>query len=132
MNTPPAIRAGMVSVILVNYRGAEDTVTCLRSFAGVDWPAGRLELLVVDNASGDGSAERIRAEVPGARVIESDVNRGCAGGCNLGAAEATGEYLACINNDARPGADWITAAVEFLDTQADVAAVASKVLDWEG
>ncbi|HEV2760979.1 MAG TPA: glycosyltransferase [Acidimicrobiales bacterium] len=132
MNKPPGIRAGMVSVILVNYRGADDTVTCLRSFAGVDWPADRLELLVVDNASGDGSAERIRAQVPGARVIQSDVNGGFAGGCNLGAAEASGEYLAFINNDARPGADWITAAVEVLDTQADVAAVASKVLDWEG
>ena len=132
MNKPPATRAGIVSVILVNYRGAEDTITCLRSFAGVDWPADRLELLVVDNASADGSAERIRAEVPGARVIESDVNRGFAGGCNLGAAEASGEYLAFINNDARPGADWITAAVEILDAQADVAAVASKVLDWDG
>jgi hypothetical protein len=132
MNKPPTIRAGTVSVILVNYRGDEDTITCLESFAGVDWPADRLELLVVDNASGDGSADRIRAAVPGARVVESDVNRGFAGGCNVGAAEARGEYLAFINNDARPGADWITAAVEVLETQADVAAVASKVLDWEG
>jgi GT2 family glycosyltransferase/glycosyltransferase involved in cell wall biosynthesis len=131
-NTPPAIRAGVVSVVLVNYKGAEDTVTCLRSFAGLDWPAERLELLVVDNASGDGSAERIRAEVPNARVIESEVNRGFAGGCNLGAAEASGEYLAFINNDARPAAGWVKAAVEVLDTQADVACVASKVLDWEG
>jgi GT2 family glycosyltransferase/glycosyltransferase involved in cell wall biosynthesis len=131
-NTPPAIRAGVVSVVLVNYRGAEDTITCLQSFASLDWPADRLELLVVDNASGDGSAERIRAAVPGARVIESDVNRGFAGGCNFGAAEASGEYLAFINNDARPAAGWVKAAVEVLDTQADVACVASKVLDWEG
>jgi GT2 family glycosyltransferase/glycosyltransferase involved in cell wall biosynthesis len=130
--TPPTIRAGLVSVVLVNYRGAEDTITCLRSFADVDWPADRLELIVVDNASGDGGAARIRAEVPGATVVESDVNRGFAGGCNLGAAHASGEHLAFINNDARPGADWITAAVEVLDTQADVACVASKVLDWEG
>ncbi|HEX2118535.1 MAG TPA: glycosyltransferase, partial [Acidimicrobiales bacterium] len=129
---PPAIEAGLVSVVLVNYRGADDTVTCLQSFAGVDWPADRLELIVVDNASGDGSAERIQAEVPGVRVVESDVNRGFAGGCNLGAASARGEYLAFINNDARPGADWINAAAEVLDTQADVACVASKVLDWEG
>ncbi|HET7722571.1 MAG TPA: glycosyltransferase family 2 protein, partial [Acidimicrobiales bacterium] len=131
-NTPPAIQAGLVSVVLVNYRGAEDTITCLRSFAGLDWPADRIELLVVDNASGDGSAERIRAEVPNARVIASDVNRGFAGGCNLGAAEASGEYLAFINNDARPAGGWVKAAVEVLDTQADVACVASKVLDWEG
>jgi GT2 family glycosyltransferase/glycosyltransferase involved in cell wall biosynthesis len=132
MTTPPAIRAGVVSVVLVNYRGAEDTITCLQSFAGLDWPSDRLELLVVDNASGDGSAERIQAAVPGARVIESDTNRGFAGGCNFGAAAAGGEYLAFINADARPAADWVKAAVEVLDTQPDVACVASKVLDWEG
>src|SRR5206468_7306118 len=70
---PPTIRPGLVSVILVNYRGADDTITCLRSFEGVEWPADRLELLVVDNASGDGSAARIRAAVPGVQVVESDV-----------------------------------------------------------
>jgi GT2 family glycosyltransferase/glycosyltransferase involved in cell wall biosynthesis len=129
---PPAIRPGLVSVILVNYRGADDTITCLRSLAAVDWPADRIELVVVDNASGDGGAARIREAVPGAEVVESDVNRGFAGGCNLGAAHARGEFLAFLNNDARPGADWVKAAVEVLGTQADVAAVASKVLDWEG
>jgi len=122
----------MVSVVLVNFRGAEDTITCLRAFSGVDWPADRLELLVVDNASGDGGAARIRDAVPGAAVIESDLNRGFAGGCNLGAAHASGEFLAFINNDARPGGSWISAAVEVLDQEVDVAAVASKVLDWEG
>ena len=132
MTSPPAIRPGLVSVVLVNYRGADDTITCLRSFIDVDWPAHRLELVVVDNASGDGSAERIRAAVPAATVVASEVNRGFAGGCNLGAAHAQGEYLAFSNNDARPGADWIKAAVDVLDTQADVACVASKVLDWEG
>ena len=132
MSTPAAMRAGVVSVVLVNYRGAEDTITCLQSFAGLDWPADRLELLVVDNASGDGSAERIRSAVPGARVIDSETNRGFAGGCNFGAAAAGGEYLAFINADARPASDWVKAAVEVLDTQADVACVASKVLDWEG
>ncbi len=132
MKTPPALRAGVVSVVLVNYRGADDTITCLQSFASVNWPADRLELIVVDNASGDGSAERIRAAVPDAKVIDADINSGFAGGCNLGAANASGEYLAFINNDARPGADWVTAAVDVLDTQADVACVASKVLDWDG
>jgi len=129
---PPAIRPGLVSVVLVNFRGAEDTIACLRAFSGIDWPVDRLELLVVDNASGDASAERIREAVPEATVIESDLNRGFAGGCNLGAARARGELLAFINNDARPGAAWISAAVEVLDREVDVAAVASKVLDWEG
>jgi len=129
---PPAIRAGQVSVILVNFRGAEDTITCLRAFAAVDWPTDRVELLVVDNASGDGSAARIREAVPGVTVIESEVNRGFAGGCNLGAARAGGEFLAFINNDARPAPSWIAAAVEVFDQELDVAVVASKVLDWDG
>lgn len=128
----PEVRLGVVSVILVNYKGAEDTITCLRAFDDVDWPADRLELIVVDNDSRDGSAERIRAAVPGARVIESGSNSGFAGGCNLGVAHATGEYVAFINNDARPHREWISAAVAAFEAEPDVASVASKVLDWDG
>ncbi|WP_307793726.1 glycosyltransferase [Actinotalea soli] len=122
----------MVSVILVNYRGAEDTITCLRSFADVDWPAEQLELLVVDNDSGDGSEERIRAEVPQAVVVQAGSNTGFAGGCNLGVEHATGEYVAFINNDARPGRDWVSAAVATLASDRTIGCVASKVLDWDG
>lgn len=123
---------GMVSVILVNYRGAEDTITCLRHFDDVDWPRDRFELIVVDNDSGDGSAERIRASVPRARVIDAGSNTGFAGGCNLGVVAARGEYVAFINNDARPDVNWIRAAVETFESDLTVGAVASKVLDWSG
>ncbi|HMO10393.1 MAG TPA: glycosyltransferase, partial [Actinotalea sp.] len=87
---------------LVNYRGAPDTITCLAGLAELDWPQDRLELIVVDNDSGDGSAESIRAASPGATVVESGANLGFAGGCNLGVEHATGEYVAFLNNDARP------------------------------
>ncbi|WP_291887158.1 glycosyltransferase [Cellulomonas sp.] len=129
---PAEVRPGVVSVVVVNYRGADDTIVCLRSFDDVDWPADRLELVVVDNESGDGSAERIRTELPGVTVVEAGSNSGFAGGCNLGVAHATGEYVAFINNDARPAPGWISAAVEALEADPQVAAVASKVLDWEG
>ncbi|MGH3905341.1 MAG: glycosyltransferase, partial [Pseudonocardiaceae bacterium] len=122
-----------VSVIVVNYRGAADTVTCLRALRDdLDWPTGRLELICVDNASGDGSAERIRAAVPQARLIRSATNTGFAGGCNLGAGKATGSVVAFLNNDARPHPGWVRAAVDVLGAEPDVAAVASKVLDWDG
>ena len=52
----------VVSVVLVNYKGAEHTIACLQAFADIDWPADQVEFVVVDNASGDGSAERIRDE----------------------------------------------------------------------
>ena len=101
----------LVSVIVVNYRGADDTITCLRALRDdLDYPADQLELICVDNASGDGGAERIRT-VDGVRLIESGENLGFAGGCNLGARQATGQVLAFLNNDARPAPQWARAAV---------------------
>jgi GT2 family glycosyltransferase len=125
-------RPGVVSVVLVNYRGAPDTITCLSAFADVDWPVDRLELIVVDNDSGDGSAASIRAAIPHARVIDAGSNTGFAGGCNLGVQQATGEFVGFINNDARPDRRWIAAAVEAFEADAHVGSVASKVLDWDG
>lgn len=131
-STSPTVRPGVVSVVVVNYRGADDTITCLRGFDDVDWPRERLELIVVDNDSQDGSEDRIRAALPGVEVVQAGSNTGFAGGCNLGVERATGEYVAFINNDARPAAGWVAAAVAEFEASADVAAVASKVLDWDG
>jgi len=128
----PQVRSGVVSVVLVNYRGADDTITCLRAFDDVDWPGERLELIVVDNDSGDDSAARIRAALPSVTVIDAGSNTGFAGGCNLGVARATGQYVAFINNDARPHAQWVSEAVAVFEADPSVGSVASKVLDWDG
>jgi GT2 family glycosyltransferase/glycosyltransferase involved in cell wall biosynthesis len=123
----------VVSVVVVNYRGADDTITCLRSLRDdLAYPADRLQVICVDNASGDGSAERIRANVPGVELVESEVNLGFAGGCNLGVQQARGSIAGFLNNDARPHQDWVRAAVDVLLAEPTVGAVASKVLDWTG
>jgi GT2 family glycosyltransferase len=124
--------AGLVSVVIVNYRGAADTIQCLAGLGALDWPAERLEIVVVDNASGDGSAQRIRAAAPGVRVIESKKNTGFAGGCNLGVARSTGDYIAFINSDARPDPRWLSEAVAVLKADSTVGVVACKVVDWDG
>ncbi|TDP93698.1 glycosyltransferase [Labedaea rhizosphaerae] len=121
-----------VSVVVVNYRGADDTLACLRALReDLDYPADRLELVCVDNASGDGGAERI-AGLADVRLIRSAENLGFAGGCNLGAEQATGDVLAFLNNDARPHPQWLKAAVEVFRREPGVGAVASKVLNWDG
>jgi GT2 family glycosyltransferase len=134
--TPPLAgpdpRPGVVSIVVVNYKGADDTIACLQGLAALDWPSEQLELVVVDNASGDGSVERIRAAVPQATVVPSQVNTGFAGGCNLGVAHSSGEFVGFLNNDARPDAAWVRAAVEVMRRDGSIGAVASKVLDWEG
>ncbi|PFG32520.1 glycosyltransferase [Sanguibacter antarcticus] len=126
------LQPGLVSVILVNYKGADDTITCLKYFDEIDWPRDLFELIVIDNDSQDGSVEKIRAAVPDAIVVDSGANTGFAGGCNLGVAHSKGEYVAFINNDARPAAGWIRAAVEAFESDKTIGAVASKVLDWNG
>ena len=123
---------GVVSVVLVNYRGADDTIACLRSLRDLDWPDDRLELVVVDNASGDGSAAAIRSAVPEAVLVESPRNTGFAGGCNLGVEHASGQYVAFLNNDARADRRWLAAAVDVLEADRQIGAVACKVLDWDG
>ncbi|MDR1998753.1 MAG: glycosyltransferase family 2 protein, partial [Frankiaceae bacterium] len=126
-------RPGVVSVVVLNYRGAQETVECLRSLAQLDWPAERLQVICIDNASGDGSAETIRAAaITGVELIESPTNTGFAGGCNFGASHATGEYLAFLNSDARPDPQWLRAAVDQLEYDRGIACVASRVLDWSG
>ncbi|MEU3275195.1 glycosyltransferase [Saccharomonospora sp. NPDC006951] len=121
----------LVSVVVVNYRGAEDTITCLRALAEHDYP--RLEVICVDNASPGDDVARIRASAPGeVTIVESVENLGFAGGCNLGARHAKGTVLAFLNNDAVPAQGWASSAVSVLRAEPTVAAVASKVLDSEG
>ena len=126
------VRSGVVSVVLVNYRGADDTITCLEALHDVDWPRERLELIAVDNDSCDDSLQRIREAMPAVTVIDAGSNTGFAGGCNLGVSRATGEYIALINNDARPHAQWVLAAVAAFEADPSIGSVASKVLDWDG
>jgi GT2 family glycosyltransferase/glycosyltransferase involved in cell wall biosynthesis len=123
----------MVSVVLVNFRGASDTLTCLGELARLNFAATSVELICVDNCSGDDSVEVLRSLLPAnVRLIEASVNGGFTGGCNLGAAAASGEFLAFINNDARPHRDWLAAAVVALESDATIGCIASKVLDWDG
>ncbi|AZI58527.1 glycosyltransferase [Nakamurella antarctica] len=124
--------APLVSVVLLNFRGADDTVAAIEALRLLNWPTQSLEIICVDNASGDDSVTRIRAAFPDVRLIESKTNTGFTGGCNLGAREATGSYVAFLNNDAKPHEDWLRTAIPELENHADVGAVACKVLSWDG
>jgi GT2 family glycosyltransferase/glycosyltransferase involved in cell wall biosynthesis len=123
---------GVVSVVIVNYRGADDTCTALAALHDLDWPREQLEVIVIDNASGDGSVERIAKEHPDVQLLALEENHGFGAGCNAGVQAASGQYIAFLNNDARPDPRWLTAAADVLDRDGSIACVASKVLDWDG
>ena len=56
---------GLVSVVLVNFRGADDTITCIEGLRALEWPADQLEIVCVDNDSGDDSVGQDQDRGPG-------------------------------------------------------------------
>ncbi len=127
----PPVTPGLVSVVLVNFRGTDDTLEAIRVLGELDWPSDKLEIVVVENGSGDDSAERLK-RVAGINLVVSTTNEGFAGGCNIGVGASSGEYIALLNNDAKPDAAWIRAAVARFEESDQIGAVASRVLDWDG
>jgi len=98
MNTPPH-----VTIILLNWNGFQDTTACLESLEALDYPA--YAVLVMDNASTDGSVERLRAQFPLLRIVVNEGNLGFAAGNNAGIRIALAEkehatdYVWLLNND---------------------------------
>jgi hypothetical protein len=94
----PVDAVPLVSIIVVSYRTREMTLECLRSVVRETRRAS-YEILVVDNASGDGSAEAIAAEFPQVRLTALKKNVGFAQGNNIAAKDAKGTFLLLLNPD---------------------------------
>jgi hypothetical protein len=123
---PPA---PLVRAVIVNYEGGDLTLACVRSLLATDWPADRLEVVLVDNASHDGVADTVERELPGVRVVRSPTNRGFAGGCNLGCSNLGAvELVALVNNDATVDPGWLRPLVEMLGTDPTLGAACPKIL----
>src|SRR2546426_11990279 len=85
-----------VSVVVLNYNGLKHLEPCFRSLTALDYPASRLELLLVDNGSTDNSLAFMREHFPSVRLEEAGSNLGFAAGNDLGAEQATGQYVAFL------------------------------------
>jgi GT2 family glycosyltransferase len=103
-----------VSILLVSYNTRALTLECLASIEA-ETREVRHEVIVVDNASRDGSAAAIRAGFPRVQLIESATNTGFAGGVNLAARGARGRYLLLLNPDTRLLDGAIDRLVHFAD-----------------
>ena len=90
--------APLVTVIVVSYNTRELTVACIRSVLE-ETRRSQFEVIVVDNASADGSAEAIAESFPQVQLIRSDLNLGFAKANNLAANHAKGRYLLLLNPD---------------------------------
>lgn len=117
-----------VTVVVINLNGRDFLEACLQSVVDQDYPGEQIQLVVIDNASSDGSAEMVRERFPQARLEVNERNLGFAPVVNQGAELASGDYLALLNNDAVADPSWLQEAIRVLEVQSSAACVASKML----
>lgn len=122
---------GVVSVIVLTASGTRHLPDCLDSLRQQDWPADRLEVIVVDNGSPGDPTPTVHQRNPGARVIRTGTNLGFSAGSNAGAREARGEWLLFLNDDTRADPACISRLVDTA-TRRGAASAAAKILDWSG
>ena len=89
--------APLVSIIIISYNTRQMTLDCIRSV--IDETRVPYEIIVMDNASDDGSAEAIAEAFPDIQLMAEDVNHGFAKANNLAAKRAVGEYVLLLNPD---------------------------------
>lgn len=120
-----------VAIVIVTYNSARDIDAALRSLTRPA-PATSHDIVVVDNASHDGTPAHVRATWPGIRLIESDANLGFAAANNRAIRDSSSELVLLLNPDTRmpPGA--IDRLVAHLDARPEVAIVGPRIVDGEG
>lgn len=111
-----------LSIVIVNFRSADQVLACLESLYRADTGTS-FEVIVVDNASGDGSPDRIKKAWPQTRVIEMTRNVGFAGGNNAGISLSRGAFLLLLNPDTQMPAGVLDAVCERLDRDLQIGVI---------
>jgi len=120
-----------LSVVIPSYGTAAATLACLDSLeARRSEPTA--EVLVIDNASPDDSAARIRERHPGVRLIEQPRNLGFAAACNRGWRESRGRAVLFLNSDTILAPDTLGDLLRALDAERDVGAVGPRLTGRDG
>jgi N-acetylglucosaminyl-diphospho-decaprenol L-rhamnosyltransferase len=126
---PP--RAARLAVVVVNYNAGDHLIRCVRSVfeagGGED-----VEVVVVDNASRDGSADRLEAALPAVRLIRNRANRGFAAAANQGIQATATPYVFLLNPDAEILAGSMAGLVKVGEEHPRAGAIGVLVRDPDG
>ncbi len=118
-----------VTVVIPNYNGIKyirDCMDSLRSQAGEVF-----DILVVDNASKDGSLEILQKEYPEAKVIALEENTGFCHAVNVGIKESNTPYVLLLNNDTVVKPEFVKSLVEAIEESEDIFSVSAQMLSME-
>lgn len=117
-----------ILIIIINWNNSKDTLACLKSLQQIDYP--NYKLLVIDNASTDGSAATIRSAYPDVQLIENDENLGFVGGNNQGLEIAQQEgmdYALLLNNDTEVASDFLSELVQVAESDPQIGIVGPTI-----
>lgn len=115
------------SIVIPTYNTAAMTARCLRDLIA-NPPALAHEIIVVDNASSDGTVESLKQEFPTVLVIANPLNLGFAKACNLGARVATGRFLCFLNSDTEGAGPAVDTLAKWLSSHPGTGIVGPELL----
>jgi GT2 family glycosyltransferase len=120
-----------ITAVIVFYEGeVEELSAAVDSLLSQTLPPA--EILIVDNGPGGRLAEALEGQPPHVRVVAPDTNLGYAGGVNFAADHAEGDYIVCLNPDARAEPDCLARLAAVADSDAEVALVGAQILLEDG
>lgn len=117
-----------LSIIIINWNTKEALLNCLNSIANTV-KGIKYELIIVDNASTDGSAEAIAQKYPSAKIIKNDYNLGFARAVNQGMNKAQGKYFLSLNSDTRVNAGALELMIKFMDENPSVGIAGAQLIN---
>lgn len=125
---PAGLVVPRVRLVVLNFNGGDFVVRCLEALTKLDWPADRLELVVVDNRSVDGSDRVLEERFPSVRLVRNSANTGFPAN-NLGLRDLDGvDYVGLVNSDAFLEPDWLPPMVAALSADPAVGAASARML----
>jgi hypothetical protein len=117
-----------LSIIIVNWNVRDELLQCLRSIEE-QRPRGEYEIIIVDNASTDGTIEAVRKDFPKVTLIINKNNRGFSAASNQAIKIAKGQYLFLLNPDTVVHKDSLDNLIRVLDENPDIGACGPKLID---
>lgn len=120
-----------IAIIVLNWNGKENTCECLESLRYIDYR--NYEIIVVDNASTDGSQKFLEKNFPGVLLVKNKKNLGFGGGLNVGIIEAIGrgaDYVLCLNNDVVVDKDILTELVKVGEIGTEIGGLCPMEYDY--
>ena len=125
----------ILSIVIVTWNTKDLTTKCLESiYATTDYSSlkEKLEVIVIDNGSTDGTAVMLKSKFPGIRLIANEANLGYAPACNQGMVRAHGKYVLLLGSDTELTDGSLTECIRFLEKTPSAGAAGCKLIYPDG